>query len=150
MHGFLSNPSAALKIKMASTLFHAQALVSQLTKIATMSPSTCRVALKSSQTFDDHALEEVTLNEDGYLEFAPDDTENPKSWSVGRKCYLSGVAILVVMNATFASSAPTGAVQGISKDLHVSVEATGMVTTLFLLGYVAGPLVWAPLSEFYG
>lgn len=25
-----------------------------------------------------------------------------------------------------------------------------MVTTLFLLGYCAGPLIWAPLSEFYG
>lgn len=32
----------------------------------------------------------------------------------------------------------------------MSVEAAGLVITLFLLGYVAGPLVWAPLSEFYG
>lgn len=35
-------------------------------------------------------------------------------------------------------------------ELHVSQEAAGLVITLFLLGYVAGPLLWGPLSEFYG
>ncbi|KAK4495081.1 hypothetical protein PRZ48_013408 [Zasmidium cellare] len=78
------------------------------------------------------------------------NTSNPKSWSIPRKLYLTFVAILMVTNATFASSAPTGVIQGISDELHVSVEAAGLVTTLFLLGYCAGPLFWAPLSEFYG
>ena len=32
----------------------------------------------------------------------------------------------------------------------MSQEAAGLVITLFLLGYCAGPLVFAPLSEFYG
>ena len=54
------------------------------------------------------------------------------------------------MNATFSSSAPSGSFEGVSQDLHVSTEAAGLVTTLFLLGYCAGPLFWAPLSEFYG
>lgn len=48
------------------------------------------------------------------------------------------------MNATFASSAPSEAFQGIGDDLDVSVEAAGLVTTLFLLGYCAGLLFWAP------
>lgn len=86
----------------------------------------------------------------GQANFATDHIENPKNWSSTRKCYLTGVAIVMVMNATFASSAPTGVIQGISGDLNVSVEAAGPVTTLFLLGYCAGPLFWAPLSEFYG
>ncbi|KAF1984814.1 MFS general substrate transporter [Aulographum hederae CBS 113979] len=34
--------------------------------------------------------------------------------------------------------------------MHVSNEVAGLVTTLFLLGYCMGPLVWAPLSEYYG
>ena len=90
------------------------------------------------------------LNEDGRLDFAPGDFENPSNWSTKRKCYITGVAILLVVNATFASSAPTGAFQGISEDLDISVEVAGLVTTLFLLGYCTGPLVWAPLSEYYG
>jgi DHA1 family multidrug resistance protein-like MFS transporter len=90
------------------------------------------------------------LNKDGHLDFAPEDLENPRNWSTKRKCYLTGVVILLVVNATFASSAPTGALEGIMKDFDVSNEVAGLVTTLFLLGYCTGPLVWAPVSEFYG
>lgn len=93
---------------------------------------------------------DIHRTEDGQAEFGPDDIEDPQNWSPMRKYYLTGVAILMVMNATFASSAPTGVVNSISEDLNVSVEAAGLVTTLFLLGYCAGPLLWAPLSEFYG
>ncbi|KAJ5580035.1 MFS general substrate transporter [Penicillium hispanicum] len=94
--------------------------------------------------------EKLFFDKDGHLEFAPDDPENPKNYSLGRKCYITAVAISLVMNATFSSSAPSGSFQSVSDDLHVSVEAAGLVTTLFLLGYCAGPLFWAPLSEFYG
>jgi DHA1 family multidrug resistance protein-like MFS transporter len=95
-------------------------------------------------------LDQLSFDEDGYLAFSPDDSENPQNFSFGRKCYITVVAISLVMNATFASSAPTGTLQGIGDDLHVSQEAAGLVTTLFLLGYCGGPLFWAPLSEFYG
>ncbi|KAK9364602.1 MFS general substrate transporter [Lipomyces kononenkoae] len=94
--------------------------------------------------------EQPFFDKNGHLEFAPDDPENPKNYSFGRKCYITAIAISLVMNATFSSSAPSGSLEDISDDLHVSVEAAGLVTTLFLLGYCAGPLLWAPLSEFYG
>jgi DHA1 family multidrug resistance protein-like MFS transporter len=95
-------------------------------------------------------LDPLTFDDEGYLTFSPHDSDNPQNFSRGRKCYITAVAISLVMNATFASSAPTGTLQGISDELHVSSEAAGLVTTLFLLGYCAGPLFWAPLSEFYG
>lgn len=94
--------------------------------------------------------EKLYFDKDGLLKFAPNDPENPQNYSLGRKCYITTIAICLVMNATFSSSAPSGTFQGISDDLHVSAEAAGLVTTLFLLGYCAGPLFWAPLSEFYG
>jgi DHA1 family multidrug resistance protein-like MFS transporter len=94
--------------------------------------------------------ETLFFNSDDHLEFAPNDPSNPKNWSTKRKCYITGVSILLVMNATFASSAPSGAFEGIIQDLDTSVEAAGLVTTMFLLGYCAGPLIWAPFSEFYG
>ncbi|EXJ77291.1 hypothetical protein A1O3_10449 [Capronia epimyces CBS 606.96] len=93
---------------------------------------------------------EPYLNEQGHVDFAPGDVENPKEWSVARRWYCTVVSITLVINATFASSSPSGSVVGIAKHFHVSVEAAGLVTTLFLLGYVAGPLLFAPLSEFYG
>lgn len=90
------------------------------------------------------------VNDDGILDFSPDDVENPKNWSRTRRWYITMSTCLLVVNATFASSSPSGCIEDIAKDLHVSVEAAGLVITLFLLGYCAGPLFWAPLSEFYG
>ncbi|CAL5873004.1 uncharacterized protein PFLUO_LOCUS7273 [Penicillium psychrofluorescens] len=94
--------------------------------------------------------EQLFFDKNGHLEFGPNDPENPKNYPFRRKCYITAIAISLVMNATFSSSAPSGSFEGISEDLHVSTEAAGLVTTLFLLGYCAGPLFWAPLSEFYG
>ena len=39
---------------------------------------------------------------------------------------------------------------GIVEEFDVSTVVAELIITLFLLGYVFGPLVWAPLSEFYG
>ncbi|KAF2675311.1 MFS general substrate transporter [Microthyrium microscopicum] len=114
-----------------------------------MSPE-CLERIQDLHFFCWEMFEKLFFDKDGYLEFAPDDPENPKNYSFGRKCYITAIAISLVMNATFSSSAPSGTFQGISDDLDISVEAAGLVTTLFLLGYVAGPFFWAPLSEFYG
>lgn len=95
-------------------------------------------------------LENLYLNETGHLDFGPGDIENPKNWSALRRWYITFVSVVLVVNATFASSSPSGCLESISRELHVSVEAAGLVITLFLLGYCAGPLFWAPLSEFYG
>ncbi len=90
------------------------------------------------------------INDKGYIDFAPGDIENPKNWSRGRRWQITVCAVLLVMNATFASSSPSGCLESISRYFGVSMVAAGLTITLFLLGYVAGPLVFAPLSEFYG
>ncbi|KAJ5715304.1 uncharacterized protein N7483_012485 [Penicillium malachiteum] len=91
--------------------------------------------------------EQLFFAKDGHLEFGPDDPDNPRDYSFGRNCYITAVAISLVMIATFASSALSGSFEGVSEDLHVSTEAAGLVTTLFLLGYCAGPFFWVPLSK---
>jgi len=90
------------------------------------------------------------LNENGHIDFPPGDLENPKEWSVRRRWFCTVIAIMLVVNATFASSSPSGCLRGIARHFDVSEEAAGLVITLFLLGYCAGPLVFAPMSEFYG
>ena len=94
--------------------------------------------------------EKPYLNKNGHVDFAPDDIENPKNWSTKRRWYITIVAVLLVVNATMASSSPTGTLKSLAEELHVGEEAAGLVTSVFLLGYCAGPLVFAPLSEFYG
>ncbi|KAK8075614.1 hypothetical protein PG997_010277 [Apiospora hydei] len=113
------------------------------------------------------AEEKPYLNADGHVDFAPGDVENPHNWSTARRWYctctadrnergtLSSdvsffLAVLLVVNATLASSGPSGCFPSISEHFNVSEEAAGLTITLFLLGYCAGPLLFAPLSEFYG
>ncbi|KAL9110854.1 MAG: hypothetical protein Q9227_004654 [Pyrenula ochraceoflavens] len=109
-----------------------------------------RPTAKPYRSKDLEASETPFLNANGHLDFAPNDLENPKNWSKPRRWYITIVGVFLVVNATFASSSPSGCLEGISSTFGVSVEAAGLVITLFLLGYCAGPLFWAPLSEFYG
>jgi MFS transporter, DHA1 family, multidrug resistance protein len=51
---------------------------------------------------------------------------------------------------TFASSAPTSASIYIAKEFGVSAEISYLITTLFLIGYVVGPMIWGPGSELLG
>ncbi|KAI0018608.1 major facilitator superfamily domain-containing protein [Xylariomycetidae sp. FL0641] len=90
------------------------------------------------------------LNEDGHVDFRPGDIENPHNWSRTRRWYVTVASVMLVVNATFASSSPSGCFGSISEEFGVSTEVAGLTITLFLLGYCAGPLFFAPLSEFYG
>ncbi|TVY50191.1 Efflux pump FUBT, partial [Lachnellula cervina] len=109
-----------------------------------------RPAAKPYRSKAFQAGETLHLNDKGQLDFSPNDIENPKNWSTARRWYITVVSVILVVNATFASSSPSGTLQGIKEEFHVSEEAVGLVITLFLLGYCFGPLFWAPLSEFYG
>jgi MFS transporter, DHA1 family, multidrug resistance protein len=55
-----------------------------------------------------------------------------------------------VLGSTFASSAPSVAVQSIATSLHTSTEVSYFVTSVFLLGFAFGPICWGPASEFTG
>lgn len=77
------------------------------------------------------------LNDNGHVDFAPGDIENPKEWSTKRRWYCTVVAVVLVCNATFASSSPSGCLRGISEEFHVSEVAAGLVITLFLVSQLA-------------
>ncbi|ESZ91032.1 hypothetical protein SBOR_8574 [Sclerotinia borealis F-4128] len=94
--------------------------------------------------------EKPYINENGHLDFGPGDIENPKNWSTARRWYITVVSVLLVVNAAFASSSPSGCLPGIEAEFDVSAEVSALVISLFLLGYCFGPLFWAPLSEFFG
>jgi len=80
----------------------------------------------------------------------PDDPSNPQNWTNGYRWFITVLCSLMTVNVTFASSAPTSATASLAKQFHVSAEITYLMTTVFLLGYVAGPLFWGPGSELVG
>lgn len=62
------------------------------------------------------------------------------------------VAILTVMSSTVGSSLPSGAITAITAQFNVQGNQAENVLpiSIFLLGYVLGPLVCSPISETYG
>lgn len=90
------------------------------------------------------------LAADGLIAFAPNDKEDPQNWSTARRWYLTFAATLLVLNATIASSGPSGCLDSIADTFDVSSEVASLVVSIFLLAYCVGPFLWAPLSEWYG
>ena len=102
------------------------------------------------------------------LAFDDADPENPYTWHpVGllssytarllmvllkaKKCYVLLVGIIAVLNSTFESALPSNAINYISEYFHVTNEEQLVLPiSLFLVGYVLGPVCFGPLSETYG
>ena len=60
-------------------------------------------------------------------------------------------SVLTVMNSTIASSIAAGVSDQMAAYFHVHDQAELVLpTSMFLIGYVVGPLMWGPLSEQYG
>lgn len=63
----------------------------------------------------------------------------------------AAIYAMCCFSSSFASAVLSPATLPISHRFHISPEvATFSTATLFLLGYTAGPFVWAPLSESQG
>ncbi|KAJ7487470.1 MFS general substrate transporter [Mycena galericulata] len=89
---------------------------------------------------------------DPYLidSFEEGDPANPKNWSKAKRWYLTALSGMLVLNATFASAAPSGIAVQLMDAYHLSEELATLAISLFVAGYCVGPLLWGPLSEQYG
>ncbi|OCH91764.1 MFS polyamine transporter [Obba rivulosa] len=80
----------------------------------------------------------------------PNDLENPQNWSVRRRWWITALCLLMTVNVSFASSAPSTAGARIALEFHKSSVEGNLVTACFLFGYVMGPSFWGPGSELVG
>ncbi|PIL25367.1 MFS general substrate transporter [Ganoderma sinense ZZ0214-1] len=80
----------------------------------------------------------------------PDDPDNPKTFSRPYRWLITMTAAALVMNATFASSAPSGMITQLMEHFHLGQEVGTLTIALFVVGYCVGPLLWGPLSEQVG
>lgn len=79
-----------------------------------------------------------------------DDPLHAQNWTMKRKLYISAILILDSFAATFASSIFSNAAPAVGEEFGVGSTVTTLGTSLFVLGYAFGPIVWAPMSELYG
>ncbi|KAM0551300.1 hypothetical protein ACHAPJ_008403 [Fusarium lateritium] len=86
--------------------------------------------------------------------FKIDDPENPYNWSKWKKRFVVFTTTLSLFNSTLASSLPGNAMTPMVAEFGIS-NAQGnpelaLPISLFLVGYIFGPLLFGPLSELHG
>ncbi|UPK95344.1 hypothetical protein LCI18_006279 [Fusarium solani-melongenae] len=98
-----------------------------------------------------HPLSHIKTTEDQLVDFdGPDDPYRPMNWPTKKKVLTTWLYGLVTMSATWASSSYSAGTAQVAEHFHVSRQVSTLGTTIFLLGFGIGPLLWAPLSEVYG
>lgn len=80
----------------------------------------------------------------------PATANDPTAWWTRRKWILTFLVGLTMFNGSFASTAPNGAGVHMVQQFGLSNEEMVFIATSFVGGCVAGPIIWAPLSEIYG
>ncbi|PGH37043.1 hypothetical protein GX50_00026 [[Emmonsia] crescens] len=85
------------------------------------------------------------------VSFHSKDPENPVNWSKNKKRFVLASGMLTTLNSTLCASLPSGSMPFIAKEFNVtSQEQLVLPISLFLVGYVFGPILCGPLSESYG
>ena len=70
------------------------------------------------------------------------------TWST--RIFIATILAFNSVCATFASSVFSAATTVVARDFSVSREVGTLTTSLYILGYAFGPIIWAPFSELYG
>jgi MFS family permease len=69
----------------------------------------------------------------------------------GKKLFISATIVFMNFNVTLGSSLPSGASESLNKAFGVTSEFQfPLPVAVFLIGYIFGPIVFAPLSESIG
>lgn len=93
--------------------------------ISTRASGASNTTIDPTRTFDDRFL----------VTFEPNDPENPRNWSKAYRWYITFATSFLVLNATFASSAPSGLVREMMMYFGVSREVGTLLISLFVAGY---------------
>ena len=85
------------------------------------------------------------------VSFVENDRTNPYNWTIPKKLYVVITGMMMVLNSTMGSALPSGATRVIQKYFQVNEEELLVLpVSIYLIGYILGPLIFAPLSESYG
>ncbi|KAL4981219.1 major facilitator superfamily domain-containing protein [Aspergillus desertorum] len=80
----------------------------------------------------------------------PDDPMHPQNWAMTRRVILGCILTFAALVAAYGSSVFATATPGTMTEFGYGREVAALGTTLYVLGFAAGPTLWAPLSELIG
>jgi DHA1 family multidrug resistance protein-like MFS transporter len=79
-----------------------------------------------------------------------DDPLHGQNWPMKKKLYTSAILAYTTFVAVFGSSIFSAGIPFVAAHFHVSREVVTLGTSLYVLGFAFGPILWAPLSELRG
>ena len=79
-----------------------------------------------------------------------DDPLKAINWPLKRKILTVLLFGCTTMGSTIATSTYSSGTRGIAQDFSIDSDVASLGTSLILVGFGTGPLLWAPLSELYG
>ena len=71
-----------------------------------------------------------------------DDPTHAQNWPMSRKIGIGAILAFDALSATMGSSIFSAATRGVEEHFRVSQEVSTLGTSLFVLGYAFGPIVW--------
>ncbi|KAM7193364.1 Major facilitator superfamily domain containing protein [Naviculisporaceae sp. PSN 640] len=89
--------------------------------------------------------------EETIVAWEENDPENPYNWPSPKKTCILITALMLILNSTMGSALPSNAIPFIADEWGVTDGSQKVLPiSVYLIGYVMGPILWGPLSEQYG
>ncbi|KAI1337634.1 major facilitator superfamily domain-containing protein [Xylariaceae sp. FL0016] len=85
------------------------------------------------------------------VSFEPNDPQNPYNWKTTKKAYVIFTTVVLSLNSTMGSALASNLTPFLQAAFAIPPgPQTVLPASVFLVGFVCGPLLFAPLSEYYG
>ena len=85
-------------------------------------------------------MEEYVVEFDGF-----DDPRHAQNWPMRDKILIGAMLAFDALAATMGSSIFSSGIPKVAQTFHVGQEVGTLGTSLFVLGYAFGPIMWAPM-----
>lgn len=85
-----------------------------------------------------------------FVTFVTNDPENPHNWPAWVRWTYTVVLSTLVVCVAYGSSCITGGLGTVEEQYGVGLEAAILTCSLMVLGFSLGPLIWSPVSDFFG
>lgn len=89
--------------------------------------------------------EEYVVEFDG-----PDDPLHAQNWPLKKKLFTAAILGFTTLTAAFGSSIFSAATRVVAHQYGVGTTVGVLGTSLYVLGFATGPILWAPFSELKG
>ncbi|KAG9521738.1 MFS general substrate transporter, partial [Aureobasidium melanogenum] len=97
-----------------------------------------------------HAKEHPDETREIFITFAPDDKDNPRNWSKAKRWYITCFASSLNVLTCLAAGGYSSGVGQLVTEFGVSDEVGTVGLSMYILGFAIGPMLLAPLSEYFG